>query len=509
MGSDVESRGVLERLKTMLPSVWIAGVGERLDDSVSVFDEMVTSHYDAYLGRYEKVDTSILAMTPELNLLVSHFEGQGLNMLDRLKYHTSADYPQSALGVPPYRDSFNARADLFSRHCRFWNHIFESRSIDAVISQNFGHQGWDFVALNLAKAKGIPTLIFNETGQFPMVQFLQEDVTELGRLEFGRNIKSLIRNEMEMEDPAFIRRSFKWIAETPDRFGIRRVQDFNTSPLASWLLDSNVRKNPSFKFQVVAGALSKKLQRAIGSPRRSFGAALRTRRLLRQTNTSMQEETQYSLTTLPKTPYIYFPLHFQPEATTSVKGRHFYQLREAVAFLASSLPKGWHLVVKEHPHQWRRLLPRERGFFSQIAAIQNVHLVHHSVDNSLTVGGARAIACVSHSSVTAFAVSNGIPVISLGDSHFREAPNYHCIDTSSQLENVMERLAAGAFQSEPEEFEHFITKLENSTLEGVLGYRPVNVEQHEYERILKTTHRNISLAICYWLAHRGLIQPLR
>jgi hypothetical protein len=508
MGSDMESRGVLERLRTMLPSVWIAGVGERLGDYLSVFDEVVTSHYDAYLGRYEEVDTSRLAMTPELHTLVSHFEGQCLNMLDRLKYHTPADYPQPALGVPPYKDSFNARADLFSRHCRFWNHIFESRNIDAVISQNFGHQGWDFVALNLAKSKGIPTLIFNETGQFPMVQFLQEDVTGLGNLEFGRSIKSLMTNEMEPEDPAFIRRSLHWIAKTPDRFGIRKIQEFNTSRLASWLLDSNVRKNPAIQFRFIARSLSSKLLRALSSPRRSFDSALRTRRLLKLTKFSMQEETQYSSTTLPNTPYIYFPLHFQPEATTSVKGRNFYQLREAVAFIASALPKGWHLVVKEHPHQWRRLLPREKGFFSQIAAVPNVHIVHHSVDNDSIVSYARAVACVSHSSVTAFAVSNGIPVISLGDSHFREAPNYHCIETSRQLESVMKQIANDSFQLEPERFEYFVKNLENSTMEGVLGYRPVDIGQHEYERIVKITHSNISLAIYHWLALRGLNKPL-
>ena len=159
------------------------------------------------------------------------------------------------------------------------------------------------------------------------------------------------------------------------------------------------------------------------------------------TRKSMREESKFAVSPDLDANFVYFPLHYQPEATTSVKGRHFYRLREAVSFIAGQLPPGWKLVVKEHPHQWRRLLPRRAGFFAHLSSIPKVQLVHHAADNSVLVRHARAVACVSHSSITAHAVANGKPVISLGASHFRQAPNYHCISSTDDLRTVLKTIA--------------------------------------------------------------------
>jgi hypothetical protein len=503
LGSDPESRGVIQHLRKLIPEVWIAGVEERLDNPETVFDHVVTSHYDAYLGHYAGVNLASLAMTPELYSLVAPFEGQALNMLDRVRFYAPENYPPPRKGLPHFRDSFDARADLFSRHCRFWNYILDEHQIEAVIAQNFGHQGFDFVALSLAEAKGIPTLIFNETGQFPRVQFIQENVRQLGKLTLGQELKKRIALEMTAEDQAFIRRSINSIQQTPDRFG--NPDDYATSLLKSWLTDLNVRvTRPTL--QVLAVTILNKLRRLLAQPIKRLAGITKTQSRIRLTRKSMAEERSYSQIPNLDVKYVYFPLHFQPEASTSVKGRHFYQLREAVSFIAGHLPTGWSLIVKEHPHQWRRLYNRKQGFFVELCEIPNVQLVHHSYNNSPLVQRAQAVACVSHSSITAYATTNGIPVISLGQSHFRQSPNYFCVETTDDLKKVLHWISAERTGGAIRSHEEFLRELEKGTFEALLGYTPTNIDPSEYQRVLEVTQNNISLVIREWLRLRGLIK---
>lgn len=492
----------MKHLRGLIPGIWIAGVDERFDTGNSIFDITVTSHRDAYLGHYELEDVTSLSMSPELYALVAPFEGQALSMFDRIKFHDPSNYPARPSGTNRYEDSFDERADLFGRHCCFWNSIFDKYGIQAVISQNFGHQGFDFVALSLAEAKGIPTLIFNETGQFPRVQFVQESVQMLGDLELGKLLKKRIASEMAPERPDFVRQSYSKIQLVPDQFGAPGL--YATSPSKSWLTDLNVRVTQP-TLQAIVSVLIKKISRLILNPRKRLAMLPGTLGKIWNTRKSMMEESKYAVFPNLNSDFIYFPLHYQPEATTSVKGRHFYRLREAVSFVASQLPPGWKLIVKEHPHQWRRLLPRKPGFFAHLSSIPRVELVHHTSDNSLLVRHARAIACVSHSSITAHAVANGKPVISLGSSHFRQAPNYYCVTSTDNLKSVIKIIAETSKISSPSSFESFLQELEQGTFEGLLGYDFKSEISGENLRIDEVTHRNLSLVIREWMRTRGLL----
>jgi hypothetical protein len=504
LGSDAESQGIIQNLRDLIPDLWIGGVEEHLNTSNSVFDLVLTSHHDAYLGHYEKVNLETLPMTPELYSMVAPFEGQALSMLDRIRYHDPGNYPPPRNGLPPYRESFDARADLFSRHCRFWNHAFDKHEINAVIAQNFGHQGFDFVALSLAKAKGIPTLILNESGVFPRVQFVQENVSELGTFELGKELKRRISHEMLPEDPGFVRNSIRIYEKAPDRFGA--MADYSTSSLRSWLLDLNVRvTQPSFS--VILATFFRKLRRFKSQPVKRLRMVIPTIIRIRKTRSSMFEERRYSQVPDLESKFVYFPLHFQPEASTSVKGRHFYRLREAVSFIAENLPEGWNLIVKEHPHQWRRFYSRQPGFFSQLSAIPGVQLVHHSHDNHILVEQSQAVVCVSHSSITSFANSRGKAVISLGHSHFRQSPNYFCIDSTDELRRVFHEVSIGIKPVTPDDRERFVRELELGTFEGLLGYTPKHITSDEYNRIRQVTQRNVSLLIREWLQLRTPLRP--
>jgi hypothetical protein len=507
LGSTSAGRGVIEELRHLIPGVWIAGVEKQKDYESTAFDRVVTTQYDAFLGRYESVNTANLAMTPELSNLMAPYEGKILNLLGLAAVRPASDYPVPIYGVPKFQDSYDSRKDLFNRHCRFWNFILDHYKIDAVIHENLGQEGYDYVALQLARAKGIPTLVFNIAGQFPRVLFVQEDETGVGNLELGSELKARLGTEITAEDKQFIRRSTPLIGNSPDA-GLKaegKVSEYKTSPLVSWLVDRSIYKN-DLGLRVGLRLIGTKFLRLMRFPVQSVRTFSRTRTLVLHTKASQREELAYAVEPPLGKNYIYFPLHFQPETSSSIKAKNLYRLREAVAFLADALPRDWSLIVKEHPHQFRRLLKREPGFFAQIAAISGVHLIHHASDNHEIVRNARAIACASHSSITANAVFNGIPVISLGESHFREAPGYFCVETSADLRKAIELVRTNQVGRKDGDLENFIARLERSTFEGEFGEQFVDVSDDDWARTMAATRHNISRVIREWLRLRGLVK---
>lgn len=504
LGSTEAGRRVIEELRQMIPGIWIAGVEKQQFYTKSVFDTVITTQIDAFLGRYEAVNMSALSMSPELTSLIAPHEGKILNLLGLAGARSVSDYPTPLHGVPVYKDSYDARKGLFNRHCQFWNYVLDNYNIDAVIHENLGQEGYDYTALQVARVKDIPTLVFNITGQFPRVLFVQEDELGLGKLDFGSALKAGIGTSLYPEDPNFIRRSISTTQVSPDAGLKGDYSRYQTSPVASWLFDRSIYKNQLSIFTIIVAVL-RKIKRFSLDPRGSLRTVKRSRELLRSTRRSLQEESAYAIAPNLQPNYIYFPLHFQPETSSSIKARGFYRLREAVAFLASALPVDWRIIVKEHPHQFRRLLLREPGFYAQIAAIPNVELVHHRSQNSELVHHARAIACVSHSSITAHAVMAKIPVISLGESHFREAPNYFCVQSSDDLRDAMNVITKQMDSVGISDFDNFLDRLEKSTFEGEFGEQFNDVSDEEWERTLLVTQKNISQVIGAWLRLRGLI----
>jgi len=79
-----------------------------------------------------------------------------------------------------------------------------------------------------------------------------------------------------------------------------------------------------------------------------------------------------------KKPFIYFPLHVEPERSMLIAAPLFTNQIEVITKIAKSLPNGYNLYVKEHPtmviREWRSI-----SDYKQIMSLPNVMLIHPSV----------------------------------------------------------------------------------------------------------------------------------
>lgn len=506
LGSNPETRPIVENIRSRLGDCFIAGVEETLDVTDSVYDEVLTSHDDALFGAFSKFNIDGLAMNPALYEEVRLFEGQGLRMIERLQYYPQDNYKMPK-HTPRYRDSFQSRSDLFYRYCLFWNEVLTTRKFDAVVAQNLAHMAWDFSLEKLCVSRQIPFLFLHEVGQWPRNNYIHESVDQLGQLSLGRELKEICKANWQAESEYRVRKHLARIKDSSpvndpffEKWLPNEGKAFKTGPIASILRSGNVRQNLNETGDLVT-AIIHKVKRLLTHPIQTARKSRRT--LHRAIETSRVRRTELRIASHSKLsePFVYFPLHFQPEASTGSKGRHFVEQREAVALIAGSLPPSWHLVVKEHPHQYRRLYPRNNFFWQRLAAIPKVVIVPHFEDNQELINRCEGVVSISHSTVATEAWITGSRVVFLGHSHLSEAPGVAVVETTEQLQEVWRSPKP---QTDPKLIESYLKEVEDSTVEGTLYGTAWYLPEIEQTKINQRTQNNVTELILAWLSTKGL-----
>jgi hypothetical protein len=92
-------------------------------------------------------------------------------------------------------------------------------------------------------------------------------------------------------------------------------------------------------------------------------------------------------------PYVYLPLHLQPEATTLPLGGVYQDQSIVIETLVRGLPEDWLLVIKENPKQ--RFDKRQAHFYRSLSAHDSVRLVSRREDSFALSLAAEAVATVT------------------------------------------------------------------------------------------------------------------
>jgi len=119
------------------------------------------------------------------------------------------------------------------------------------------------------------------------------------------------------------------------------------------------------------------------------------------------------------TPYIYVPLHLQPEMTTSALGGIYRDQLLMIEHLQQLLPDGWKILVKENPKQG----PFARGamFFHRLNRLEHVSMVPSDTDTKQLIKNSKLIATVTGTAAWE-AIQMGIPAITFGHAWFNSLP---------------------------------------------------------------------------------------
>lgn len=100
--------------------------------------------------------------------------------------------------------------------------------------------------------------------------------------------------------------------------------------------------------------------------------------------------------------FIYFPLQFQPEATTTPLGVPFRDQLQLVKLLSKILPEKYKIYVKEHPAFWYRrssldkiIRVRSKDYYSNLKNLKNVELISHKANHEDLIKKAKFVVSVT------------------------------------------------------------------------------------------------------------------
>jgi len=150
---------------------------------------------------------------------------------------------------------------------------------------------------------------------------------------------------------------------------------------------------------------------------------------------------------IPRKPFVYFCLNYQPEMTTSPMGGVFVDMFLAVATIAQCLPTDWTIAVKEHPAQYieygsYNYIGRSRNFYRPYAAIPNLQFISMDVPHFDLIDRSQCVACVN-GTVGWQAVVRQKPVMAFGEAWYKYAPGVFSVGNSQQVRTALSAIQNG------------------------------------------------------------------
>jgi len=162
-------------------------------------------------------------------------------------------------------------------------------------------------------------------------------------------------------------------------------------------------------------------------------------------------------------PFIFVPLHYQPEKTTSPDGGVFVDQYLMVEMLSRSLPQGWRILVKEHGSHflffYRGCYSRSPVFYDDLASLPQVELLPVSTPAATLISAAQAVAVVTGTAGWE-AVVLGKPALIFGHPWYKGCEGAFHVQTMDALSDAIEKIRMG-YRPDPERLWRYVWALEH------------------------------------------------
>ena len=170
-------------------------------------------------------------------------------------------------------------------------------------------------------------------------------------------------------------------------------------------------------------------------------------------------------------PFVYVPLHMQPERSTNPNGGVFDDQDVMVGMIGAAMPAGWRVYVKEHPSQFAYATWIERGrwtrFYDALAAHAGVSLVPLDTPQFELIDRARAVATVCGTSSWE-AIVRGVPSLVFGEAWYKGCDGAFTVRTLEDCRRALARIEGGE-RPDPEAVRLFLHAVDRTAFPGYLG----------------------------------------
>ena len=244
---------------------------------------------------------------------------------------------------------------FFQMLVRRFTKLLVGKKVDLVFFQNLPHEGIEYVLYAVACALRISTVMTYQS-VLPNRFFYCRTLEDFGRFYSAdpKTVTQRIALERKFEKKLFY------------------IEQPATGEVAGW---RNTLKRVRERAKISIRDFGKTVKAKTGYDRLKN----KTNRPEHPGEDYIRLLTLHSKSTIDFTrQYVYFPLHLQPELTTSAIGDQYTDQMLALERLRSFLPEQWWIYVKENPKQTHK--QRDSGFFERLSKLPRTILVDRKVN---------------------------------------------------------------------------------------------------------------------------------
>lgn len=414
------------------------------------------------LAPYEHMSKRMLLRYTKIFPEVTRGNRKGINrLIDDWFVFTGNKYSSDSI---PYYELNN----IYLRYVRYWNDFFSKNKIDFIWFELVPHGGPDYIAYNIAKLYGIPTLmshyvhgtayqwVFNDLDE-PFDYYLnhervissqkltEDSLTKKSKEEFLRAITPATEQKVPWLG------NFEVMEKINQDTKIENREKFDTMIEISPYLNKDYDTGTKM-YMRIASLLSKMFKE------KGFKS--------RQGKFYKDHSENVDLTKK----YIYVALHYQPELTSQPLGDYYENQLLVIQMLRYYIPEDWYIYVKEH-NKFSNSTNRPIEFYQELLDMKNVKLVN------LDMGGFNLIEnCVAVAAVTGTSGWEGLfknkPFLMFGYHVLQNAPGVFKINSNKDLVNALEKINQGV-NIRKEDLLKYLKTVEDVTL-------PVNTTRYSY-----------------------------
>lgn len=415
---------VVKDMKKYLDIRHAVAITEMYKGEISIFDAAFECG-DVYRGFYHKFKEyeTCPPVDDRLIDLMKPYDMEILKMMDR---HQS------------WKWKFEDRMQVYYEHIRFWSYILDLYEISHAVFMNVPHEVFDYVIYCLCKIKGIKTHVFFQVSVFWGRSVITSDF-HLEHLRF----REYYNEFMKKENIAF---SEEVLEKYKSFYDAGKEKNGNKGK--RWWTGATSAKNNKYMAymdtrEFLETRLADKTDKALRTRITDSHWAGILCRLYYIKNKRKTDKLWNYYESIAEKPvegekYIYYALHYQPEATSCPEGGGIYANQLIpIRILSFCLPKGYKLYIKEHPAQTH--IGKHKSLYDRIKRLKNVRLITGDADSYALLKGAAATATLT-GTVAIESVTSEIPCITFGNFYYNQLEGVYHVRTCQECKEALEHI---------------------------------------------------------------------
>lgn len=414
------------------------------------------------LAPYEHMSKKMLLRYTKILPEITRGNRTGINrLIDDWFVFTGNKYSSDSI---PYYELNN----MYLRYVRYWNDFFSKNKIDFIWFELVPHGGPEYIAYNIAKLYGIPTLmshyvhgtayqwVFNDLDE-PFDYYLNhhrvissQDITE-------NSLSPKSKEEFLRASTPAGEQKVPWLGnfEVMEQINITGKEESKEKHDTLFEISPYLQSKPDTKTRI-----SIKLASMLSNFFKDKGFKTRQEKFYKDHSENVDLTKKY----------IYVALHYQPELTSQPLGDYYENQLLVIQMLRYYIPEDWYIYVKEH-NKFSNTNNRPIEFYEELLGMNNVKLVKLDMGGFSLIENCAAVAAVTGTSGWEGLFKNK-PFLMFGYHVLQNAPGVFKINSNEDLVNAIEKIKQGV-NIKKEDLLKYLKTVEDVTL-------PVNTTRYSY-----------------------------